>query len=80
MGVEDPHRISFTIVILIIVGLFWYVDSIEYDFPKNWLEWYEERFFLLKLAMIVTYYGIIIAFFELVHRGIKCALRFIMRL
>jgi len=73
------NNISFAIMILMILGLFWYVDA-KVEFPETWTVWFDELFWLLEFVIIIAYYAVIILVFEIIHRGIKVLVRAIMGL
>ena len=64
--IKLAKRISFSINLLLLVVIFWILDGTDTAFSDEFVEWYTNAFFLVKLIMLSLYFALALAFCYLI--------------
>jgi len=65
------NRISFGINLILLIVVFWILDRLEFSFSDEFVEWYTNVFFLVRMGILVLYFALAYAFWHLIITIVK---------
>lgn len=65
------RRIILATIILMTIGAFWLIDSIDITISDEFTNWYTNAFFLLKIAVLSIYFSLAYVIMHLITMVIK---------